>query len=180
MTSDRAAGSFAVPVGSGVTVSGTGFHDVDYHSGDGIGGVDFDGTDWAATEGGGELAWATEDHATNDNANALRWGTLYNFRFQADRPPAPAQIEIGLFKPPTKASPPSVVTVTAVGPAPVALCPADVNGDGVVNALDLIDLLLCLGQPATPPCDTADVNGDTFVNALDLIDLLLDLGLICP
>ena len=59
-------------------------------------------------------------------------------------------------------------------------CPADVNGDGVVNALDLIDLLLCLGQPATPPCDTADINGDTFVNSLDLIDLLLELGSVCP
>ena len=26
-------------------------------------------------------------------------------------------------------------------------CRADLNGDGVVNAVDLIDLLLCLGQP---------------------------------
>ena len=59
-------------------------------------------------------------------------------------------------------------------------CPGDTNDDGVINALDLIDLLLCLGQPADPPCDTADVNGDGMVNALDLIDLLLALGQSCP
>ena len=54
--------------------------------------------------------------------------------------------------------------------------PGDVNGDGVVNVLDLIDLLLCFGQPAGPPCDLADVNGDGTVNVLDLIELLLNFG----
>ena len=63
---------------------------------------------------------------------------------------------------------------------PPALCPEDVNGDGIVNAIDLIDLLFCLGQPANPPCDTADVNQDGFVNSLDLIDLLFELGTVCP
>ena len=62
----------------------------------------------------------------------------------------------------------------------VISCPADVTGDGVVNSLDLIDLLLCLGQPPNPPCDTADVNQDGAVNSLDLIDLLLELGTSCP
>ena len=59
-------------------------------------------------------------------------------------------------------------------------CPADVDGNGVVNALDLIDLLLCLGEAANPPCEGADVDGNGFVNALDLIDLLLELGTVCP
>ena len=58
--------------------------------------------------------------------------------------------------------------------------PADVNGDYVVNALDLIDLLFCLGEVANPPCDAADVDGNGVVNALDLIDLLLALGDSCP
>ena len=58
--------------------------------------------------------------------------------------------------------------------------PADINQDGAVNALDLIDLLFCLGQPAVGPCESADVNGDGAVNALDLIDLLLELGQACP
>ena len=58
---------------------------------------------------------------------------------------------------------------------------ADVDGNGVVNVLDLIDLLLCFGQPATPPCDTGqDINGDGTVSVLDLIALLLAFGTACP
>ena len=52
--------------------------------------------------------------------------------------------------------------------------PGDINGDGVVNALDLIDLLLALGTQCSG-CP-ADINGDGIVNALDLIDLLFNLG----
>ena len=59
-------------------------------------------------------------------------------------------------------------------------CPADVNGDGTVNVLDLIDLLLCFGQPAAPLCEAEDLNGDGTVNVLDLIALLRTFGLTCP
>ena len=59
--------------------------------------------------------------------------------------------------------------------------PGDVNGDGVVDELDLIELLPCFGLPATPPCDTGqDVNGDGVVNVLDLIELLLNFGATAP
>ena len=60
------------------------------------------------------------------------------------------------------------------------LCPGDINGDGAVNALDLVDLLLCLGGPGDPPCESSDINDDGAVNAVDLIDLLLALGQLCP
>ncbi len=59
-------------------------------------------------------------------------------------------------------------------------CPADLNSDGVINVLDLIDLLLCFGQPGNPPCGAADVNNDGSVNVLDLIELLLEFGTACP
>ena len=62
----------------------------------------------------------------------------------------------------------------------VVACPTDVNGDGVTNALDLVDLLLCFGSPALPGCEAQDVNGDGSVNVLDLIDLLLEFGTPCP
>ncbi len=59
-------------------------------------------------------------------------------------------------------------------------CPPDITGDGVVNVLDLIDMLLCFGLPATAPCDIGqDVNGDGNVNVLDLIDVLLAFGTAC-
>ncbi len=60
------------------------------------------------------------------------------------------------------------------------LCPADINGDGVTNVLDLIDLLLCFGLPAAGGCNDKDINGDASVNVLDLIDLLLAFGTACP
>ena len=59
-------------------------------------------------------------------------------------------------------------------------CPEDTNGDGTVNVLDLIELLLCFGQPNLPPCTQEDINGDNTVNVLDLIDLLLAFGTVCP
>ena len=86
-------------------------------------------------------------------------------------------LEIGYFKPGT----PDSTTVPIDGPGPVPIdCPTDLNGDGQVNVLDLVSLLLCFGGPADPPCDSADTNGDGFVNVLDLIDLLLDFGSTCP
>ncbi|MEE8524287.1 MAG: hypothetical protein V3T72_10175, partial [Thermoanaerobaculia bacterium] len=62
----------------------------------------------------------------------------------------------------------------------VGVLAGDVNGDCVVNVLDLIDLLLCFGQPALPGCEPEDVNGDGDINVLDLIDLLLNFGQTCP
>ncbi len=61
-------------------------------------------------------------------------------------------------------------------------CPWDINGDGVINGLDLIDLLLCFGDPATPPCDTGqDITQDGFVNVNDLlVELLLNFGAARP
>ena len=59
------------------------------------------------------------------------------------------------------------------------LCSTDVNGDRVINVLDLIDLLLCFGAPV-PGCESEDVNADGTVNVLDLIDLLLAFGTACP
>lgn len=62
----------------------------------------------------------------------------------------------------------------------ISLCPADITGDGVINVLDLIDLLTCFGQSAFPGCVAEDVNGDGTVNVLDLVDLLLVFGNACP
>ena len=76
---------------------------------------------------------------------------------------------------------PSVWTnnATQSGTVPVP-CPADVNGDGFVNVLDLVALLLCFGDPAVPGCEDEDVNGDGMVNVLDLVGLLLFFGTTCP
>ncbi len=59
-------------------------------------------------------------------------------------------------------------------------CPADVNGDGFINVLDLVDLLICFGQPAVPGCEGEDINEDGSVNVLDLVQFLLAFGTACP
>jgi hypothetical protein len=47
-------------------------------------------------------------------------------------------------------------------------CPADVNGDGAVDVLDLLAVLAAWGNAGGPE----DVNGDGAVNVLDLLEVL--------
>ena len=63
-------------------------------------------------------------------------------------------------------------------PAPVL--PSDVNGDSVVDGIDLMFVLVCFGHAAVPGCQSEDINGDGVVNVLDLIDLLLHFGETSP
>ena len=112
LNSHRSARSFSVPIQSGITVSNIGFHDIDYHSGE-----PFDGTDWPGVHADGTMTWSTNTFDMNANANALRWGTLYNFRFDADGPPAPNSAALGLFRPGT----PTEVTIAV--PTPVVVVP---------------------------------------------------------
>ncbi len=186
MNSDRAAGSFSVPIPACVTVTNEGFHDVFYHSGE-----PYDGADWPVTVGGGTASWSTQDFSTNVNANALRWGTMYNYRFDADSPPTPVTVEIGLFKP----GAPALVPAHAVGPTERTFSP-DITGplsvpDGCVDAFDLGTMLAawCSAvndpNPPSPPCENCnpaslclvDISGaamvpDGCVDAFDLAKLL--------
>ncbi len=58
--------------------------------------------------------------------------------------------------------------------------PADLTGDGMVNVLDLIEMLSCYGQTAVGGCASADLTDDGVINVLDLIELLLDFGSPAP
>ncbi len=64
----------------------------------------------------------------------------------------------------------------ATGTVSVKPLAEDTNGDGAVNVLDLIELLLCFGQPGTGSCAEEDIDGSGTVNVLDLIELLLAFG----
>ncbi|MCB9851179.1 MAG: PQQ-dependent sugar dehydrogenase [Phycisphaerales bacterium] len=123
--SDRAIGSFTVPVKPGSTVTNIGFHDVAYHSGE-----PFDGTDWPGAHVGDTVTWSTTDYATDPDANALRWGTLYNFRFDINRAPSTVDVELGMFKPGT----PDSVAANIVGPA---LDLIDCNSNGIDDLDDI-------------------------------------------
>lgn len=144
VNSDRSAGAFSIPIVDDAIVQNIGFHDVAYHSGE-----PFDGTDWTATRANGAITWATTPHASNPNANALRWGTLYNFRFEANLPPAAIEATIGLFKPGTPAS----VSASTSGPA---FCVDAICDDSNPCTMDVCGNPSCVHEPIEAVCDDAD------------------------
>lgn len=125
MNSHRSAKSFTVPVDPAATITDIGFHDINYHSGE-----PFSGLDWFTNVSNGYITWSTDDFSLNQNANALRWGTLYNFRFRANRPPHETNVSLTLFRPGT----PTSVSAPMVGPL---LSLADCNENGIADGLDI-------------------------------------------
>jgi hypothetical protein len=99
---DRGIQSFSVPLGGGIAVSNIGFHAPPNHPGitdDGTqGSAGLSNAVWTVNQTANDLSWSSETLAQNQNANALRWGTLYNFRFDSDRPPQAAVATVGFFK----------------------------------------------------------------------------------
>ena len=99
---DRGFQSFSVPIGVGVTITNVGFHAPPQQpawNADGtVGNSGFSVTPWSSTQTNNSMIWTTETFAANTNANAIRWGTLYNFRFDADKPPATMYANVGFYK----------------------------------------------------------------------------------
>jgi len=156
LNSDRSAGSFSVALPNGASVVSTGFKGPKY-----LNGESYSNADWEAVTQDGQVRWACESNA-NPNANALRWSTMYNYRFVSDAPPTESNASLGLFKAGT-AGAPDAMQVVVVGPSSVvAPCPADLSGDGVVNAADLSQVLGFWGLP------NADIDGDGTTGASDL------------
>src|SRR6202007_1867875 len=99
---DRGMQSFSVPLGAGTSISNVGFHAPPQHPGsanDGtVGSAGYSSAPWTVTQTSSSLTWSSETFAQNPNANAIRWGTLYNFRFDSDKPPQAANATLGFFK----------------------------------------------------------------------------------
>ena len=123
---DRAIQSFSIPVGNGVTLTNVGFHAPPQHPGwanDGtVSNAGFSNSPWTGTQADGAITWSSETFAQNQNANAIRWGTLYNFRFDSNRPPQSMNATLGFLKTGTP------LTVAVQGPAPIAIVSATVGG----------------------------------------------------
>jgi hypothetical protein len=155
MNSHESVRSFSIPVSEATDVTHVGFHDVAYHDGDGEGSVDFDGTDWPALQQGGALTWSTDAFSTNPSANALRWGTTYNFRLDADRPPAMGDLTLVTFRSET------------VFVVPGADVPAAGLGVAYCDASDGALALCPCGNPGAPDtgCDIAQGTGGVRLEA---------------
>src|SRR5262249_11695316 len=101
LNSDRGIGSFRVPIPNGAIVSNAGWSQVDCHSG--VPAEDANrNTAWIQTVSATEVSWSTPhtfSPASPTLGSYLRWGTLYNFRFDTNVPPATGNITLGYFKP---------------------------------------------------------------------------------
>jgi hypothetical protein len=136
---DRAIQSFSVPLGNGITLSNIGFHAPPQQPGwtfDGtVGDAGFSSAPWTQAQTSSSMTWSSETFAQNQNANALRWGTLYNFRFDSNRPPQTVNATIGFFK----TGAPITVQIQAPTPQQAANVSITgrvltVSGQGISNA----------------------------------------------
>ena len=102
MNLDRSIQSFSVPLGPGTNISNIGFHAPPQEPGWANDGTfmnqGYSSTPWTVTQDASSITWNSETFAQNQNANAIRFGTLYNFRFDADRAPQSANATVGYFK----------------------------------------------------------------------------------
>ncbi|GJQ29176.1 MAG: hypothetical protein HBSAPP03_10600 [Phycisphaerae bacterium] len=160
LSSDRSGGSFVVPVPNGVTVTNMGFNAPLYHSNE-----VYSNDPWTMTRGCTTVEFRSpQTFAQNANTNALRWGTMYNFWFEANFPPAAGTASIGLFKPGTPTSLDMPASVPS-GPA----CTADVNCDGAANGNDVEAMERAVGGDMSDYfLADPDFNGDGAVNGNDV------------
>jgi len=116
---DRGIQSFSVPVGAGTSLSNIGFHAPPQQPGwtfdNTLNNAGYSSAPWNQVQANGALTWSSETLAQNPNANAIRWGTLYNFRFDSNRPPQLVSGTLGFYK--TGAP----ITVQIMAPAPAVL-----------------------------------------------------------
>ncbi|MFN0058417.1 MAG: hypothetical protein ACKVX7_08165 [Planctomycetota bacterium] len=124
--------AFTLFMSAATVTTAVGFHDVDYHSGE-----PYAGADWLFARNASTAEWATETYAANPSANALRWGTLYNFWFDADSPPAPAAARLSTFRPGT----PTLVYFPCVSPSdtgtPIVLPPTGLSCESLFHNVAL-------------------------------------------
>ena len=115
---DRSIQSFSIPLGCDFTISNVGFHAPPNHPGfpnDGtLNNAGFSNDPWTANQTADAISWNCNTFAQDPNANAIRFGTLYNFRFDSNRPPLTANATVGFFK----TGAPITVQVQTPMPAP--------------------------------------------------------------
>ncbi len=163
LNSHRSGGSFVVPVPNGVTVTGQGFSDVNYHSGE-----VYDNTDWIMNTGTGNVTWSSpQTFAQNANSNALRWGTMYNYWFEADSAPISRTAGMGLFRPGFPAN----LYFNIQAPS----CRADFNLDSNADFFDYLDFVQAFSENQA----SSDFNHDGTINFFDYLDYVEAFNVSC-
>lgn len=157
LNSYRSARAFSVPIDPTSKIRNVGFHDVPYHSSE-----PWMGTNWQAIVSNGFITWTTNDYTTNPAANALRWGTLYNFRFDANRPPQTSDVILTLFV----TGPTNSVSGVSVGPVTNT---NDCNGNTIPDSQDIVNGTSqdCDGNLIPDECQTEDLSAVRVASGLD-------------
>ena len=149
---DRQGGSFRIPISGGTAITHIGFHAVEHHD-ELFNTVD---SDAVSIDNAPWIAQVSEDAVTWSTAtNPLRWGTLYNFRFDANAPPADTTATLGLFR----LGMPKAVSGSTIGPHVGMI---DCNGNEIPDACDL-DCGPPGGYCDVPECDGSSDDNDNGI-----------------
>ncbi|MGE3109111.1 MAG: GC-type dockerin domain-anchored protein [Phycisphaerales bacterium] len=151
---NRGVQAFSVPVG-GAAITNAGFHAPFIHGEDA-----HDNDPWTVTIAGGRIEFATDPADAAVPSNPILWGTLYNFRFDADRSPVSSAATIR----PYRSGP--VAAFSGPVTAPAGACIADWDHSGTVTSADFFAFLADFFN------GIADVNNDGVVNTQDFFDFL--------
>ena len=146
-TLDRRVDSFSIPLSMGLAAERS-FRDIDEHS----------SNDWVPAKQDGNLAWTFPgaQPAGHKVAGPLEFGTLYNFGFTSDRPPAVRDAVLGIHEDgpggdllSVETLAPDVLALTADQASPVAGTSVQLKAQGgSVGAV--IAALAVDGMPLTP------------------------------
>ncbi len=132
LDSHRSGAAFTIPIRPDAVVTNIGFNAPPYHSGE-----PYNNAPWIGSRSSNSVTFgAPEKFAANPNTNALRWGTMYNFWFTANVPPAATvgSATLSLFRPGT----PSSILVEGIPvPTPPVSCRADFDGSGALAVQDI-------------------------------------------
>jgi hypothetical protein len=157
LNSDRAAGSFEVPLPAAASITDYTFHHPLAHSGE-----PYSNAPWGLIRTGTGVSFFTDSYVVNADANAIRWGTMYNFGFTSTAAPGPGEAILGLFQPGAV----DQVTFIGLSVPTVAPCSGDFDGDGqVATDADIEAFFACVSGDCCPTCDPhgADFNSDGAV-----------------
>ncbi|HMN41576.1 MAG TPA: GC-type dockerin domain-anchored protein [Phycisphaerales bacterium] len=162
LNSSRCGAAFSVPVSAYASISGIGVNAAPYHSGE-----IYDNTPWTGVKSGASVKFsAPAKYSSNPNTNALRWGTMHNYWFTANVPPAQStgSVTIDLFKPGT----PGFIVVAGLPVPSEVPCTADFDSSGDLAILDIFEYIN-RWFVADPRCDVNHANG---VNEQDIFDFI--------
>ena len=164
---DRAIQSFNVPLGCGITLTNLGFHAPLNHPGianDGTqGSAGYSNAPWTSNQTTSALSWSSETFGQNQNANAIRWGTLYNFRFDSDRPPLLTNATIGYFK----NGAPSSIVILAPNACNATPTPIPSPTPGITPTVTPTPTPSPSATPSPLPCGTFAFSNTTTINIPD-------------